>query len=235
MTDIVLHQFEISPFCDKVRRVLAFKKLPYKVCNVPMGQLGKLRKLAPTGKVPILELNGQVLHDSSDICRAIEAFAPEPALFPIDPIQHALVEIIEDWADESLYFFEMTMRFTWPHDRARWVTEILKRDNAVMRRVGRLVVPYLTRKQGMQQGIARRGEADILRELGRHLASLDALLAGRNSFLLGDVLTLADIAVVAQLECVAGSTPGHAALCQKRAVTAWMERVEALTGGPAIR
>src|SRR3546814_20211373 len=122
-----------------------------------MAELGKLKRLSPAGKVPILELDGVVLHDSSDICRALESYAPSPALFPVDPQARALVGILEDWADESLYFFEMPMRFTWPYDRQRWVSEILKSDNPVMRRLARPLVPYLTRKQGTQQGPAPQG------------------------------------------------------------------------------
>ncbi|WP_182913803.1 glutathione S-transferase family protein [Sphingobium terrigena] len=234
MPEIVLHQLEISPFCDKVRRVLAYKGLAYRVCNVPMAKLGQLRRLSPAGKVPILELDGAVLHDSSDICRALDKTAPSPPLFPEDPHARAQVDILEDWADESLYFFEMTMRFTWPYDRQRWVTQILKYDSPVMRRLARPLVPFLTRKQGVQQGLARRTEADILRELDRHLAALAQLLNGAD-YLVAGALTLADIAVVSQLECVAGSGKGLAAVGRQPAVVAWMERVESQTGGPALR
>jgi len=231
---IILHQLEISPFCDKVRRVLAYKGLDYAVRNVPMADLGGLKRLSPVGKVPILELNGRVLHDSSDICRALDLHAPNPPLFPQEPKARALIDLLEDWADESLYFFEMTMRFTWPYDRERWVSEILRYDNALMRRIARPLVPYLTRKQGTAQGLARRSEADILGELKRHARALDALLDGRQ-FLVGDNLTLADIAVVSQLGCVAGSGRGMDVLRGEPALLPWMERVEALTGGPAIR
>lgn len=234
MAGIILHQLEISPFCDKVRRVLAYKGLDYSVRNIPMAELGKLRRLSPVGKVPILELEGRVLHDSSDICRALDLHRPQPALFPQDPRARALVGLLEDWADESLYFFEMTMRFTWPHDRQRWVREILKYDNALMRRIARPLVPYLTRKQGTAQGLARRSEADILGELQRHAQALGAMLEGR-AFLVGDMLTLADIAIVSQLECVAGSGRGMDVLRGEPALLPWMERVETLTGGPAIR
>src|SRR3546814_18118542 len=82
-----------------------------------MAELGKLKRLSPAGKVPILELDGVVLHDSSDICRALESYAPSPALFPVDPQARALVDILEAWADESLYFFEMTMRYTRSEER----------------------------------------------------------------------------------------------------------------------
>lgn len=231
MARIVLHQLEISPFCDKVRRVLAFKELDFEVHDVPMAKLSSLRKLAPPGKVPILEIDGRILHDSSDICRALDALTPEPPLFPADPLERALVDILEDWADESLYFFEMTMRFTWRYDRARWVTKILEHDNPVIRRLARPMVPYLTRKQGMAQGLARRDEADILRELQRHLDAVDRLLEPRR-FLIGATLSLADIAVYCQLACVAGSTKGADAIASSSRIPGWMSLVEELTGGP---
>jgi glutathione S-transferase len=234
MPGIILHQLEISPFCDKVRRVLAWKGIAYHVRNVPMARLGALKRLSPAGKLPILELDGAVLHDSSDICRALDRHAPTPPLFPDDPRDRALVDILEDWADESLYFFEMTMRFTWPHDRARWVTEILRQDNRAARLLMRPLVPYLTRRQGMQQGLARRTEAEILSELDRHIGALAQRLDGTD-YLVAGTLTLADIAVVSQLGCVAGSGQGLAAIRRQPAVVAWMERVVARTGGPALR
>lgn len=234
MPTVTLHQLEISPFCDKVRRVLHYKGIAFKVKNVPMGKLASVKKLSPTGKVPVVEIGDDVIADSSTICHEIERRWPEKPIFPKTEKERALVNILEDWADESLYFFEMTMRFTWRHDRARWVTEILKYDNPIMKIIGRPVVPFLTGKQGSNQGIAKRSESDILTELTRHISSLDALLAD-NPFLIGKELTLADISVVSQLECIAGSTKGLAIIESSQRVSAWIERVEEQTGGPAIR
>ena len=31
---IVLHQYEVSPFCDKVRRILYVKQVPYELAEV---------------------------------------------------------------------------------------------------------------------------------------------------------------------------------------------------------
>lgn len=235
MTDIVLHQLEISPFCDKVRRVLRIKGCDYRIVNVPMARLGRLKRMSPVGKVPVLELDGRVIADSTEICLALEERFPERPLYPADPVQRALVAVLEDWADESLYFFEMTMRFTWTRDRARWVGEILKYDAPVMRRLARPLVPYLTRKQGTAQGIARMSEADILRNLGRHVAAIDRLLDANGGYLVGGAMTLADVAVLAQVECIAGSTPGLVILREKPGVMDWIQRIEAATGGPAIR
>ena len=56
MGALVLHQFEVSPFCDKVRRVLHFKHKSFETREVPPTEtLVRLRRLNPTGKVPVLE------------------------------------------------------------------------------------------------------------------------------------------------------------------------------------
>ncbi|WP_373080341.1 glutathione S-transferase family protein [Zhongshania sp.] len=235
MSNIIIHQLEISPFCDKVRRALHFKGLDYSVVNVPMGELAKLKKKSAIGKVPVLEIDGEFIADSSTICRELDRRFPDKPLLPSDPNHAALANILEDWADESLYFFEMTMRFTWTYDRARWVTEILKYDNAVMRRLARPLVPYLTRKQGTLQGLAKRSEADILTELARHITSLEAILNSNGDYLVGDSLSLADISVLAQCECIAGSSKGLPLIEQAPKLMTWMQRIEEQTGGPATR
>lgn len=234
MAKPVLHQLEISPFCDKVRRVLHVKGIDYEMANVPMAKLSSVKKLSPMGKLPVLEIDGEAIADSSDICRELEQRFPTPALLPADPTQRALVNILEDWADESLYFFEMTMRFTWTHDRPRWVAEILRYDNPIMSKLLAPVVPMLTRKAGTAQGLARRTEADILNELRRHIESLAALVSGKD-YLVGDTLSLADISVLAQVECIAGSGKGLDILQQQPDLMAWIERIESQTGGAAIR
>lgn len=230
----VLHQLEISPFCDKVRRVLHVKDIEYDIANVPMAKLSSVKKLSPIGKLPILEINGDIIADSSDICRELERRFPSPALLPTDSAQLAQVNILEDWADESLYFFEMTMRFTWTYDRERWVSEILKYDKGLMAKLLRPIVPVLTRKAGTAQGLARRSEGDILKELQRHIDALAALLAD-SDYLVGNALSLADISVLAQVECIAGSGQGLEMLQSQPAVMAWIDRIEDLTGGAAIR
>ncbi len=234
MSKITVHQLEISPFCDKVRRLLHLKELPFEVVNVPMAQLAKVKRMSPMGKLPVVEIDGEVIADSSDICRALEQRYPTPPLFPEDPVQRAQVNILEDWADESLYFFEMTMRFTWPDDRQKWVTQILKYDKPLMAKLLRPIVPMLTRKTGVAQGLARRDKADILRELQRHIDAIAALLENRD-YLVGGQISLADISVLAQLECIAGSGKGLAVIQTQPAVMQWMARVESRTGGPAIR
>ena len=79
---IRLHQFATSPFCDKIRRVLHVKGEPYEVVEVPVSETPSVRKLNPKGKLPVLEHDGRVVADSTDIAHYLEEAFPEPALVP---------------------------------------------------------------------------------------------------------------------------------------------------------
>ena len=49
--------------------------------------------------MPVLEVDGEVLVDSSRIIERLEQLAPEPALFPSDPARRAEVRLFVDWFD----------------------------------------------------------------------------------------------------------------------------------------
>ncbi len=97
-----LHQFRHSPFCLKVRMVLALKKLSYRTVEVTpgVGQL-TLFRLSGQRQVPILVDDDNVLNDSSTIIRYLDKIRPEPQLIPDSLKQAAQVHLIEDWADTT--------------------------------------------------------------------------------------------------------------------------------------
>ena len=123
---ITLYQFEISPFCDKIRRVLHWKGQPYQVREIPLAQtFTRLRKINPVGKLPCIEHEGRLIADSTDIAHYLEERFPQPPLVPSDPLERGLCHMLEDWADESLYFYEMRLRFTFPHNARRWLPALM--------------------------------------------------------------------------------------------------------------
>lgn len=81
---IALHQFEISPYCDKIRRVLHVKRQPYTVVEVPLTRAASIAKKNPARKLPLLEHDGVIVADSTDIAHYLERVFPEPALVPKD-------------------------------------------------------------------------------------------------------------------------------------------------------
>jgi glutathione S-transferase len=226
---ITLYQFEVSPFCDKIRRVLHWKKQPYEVHEVSLWQaLTQVRRLNPVGKLPCLEHDGHFVADSSDITRYLEERFPTPPLLPGDPARRALCHVLEDWADESLYFYEMRLRFGEPHNAKRWLPVLAAHDAAPMRALAPWILPRVFRAQLRQQGIGRKSAAAVLADVERHVGAVARLLDGRD-WLIGDALTLADLSVFVQLFCIRGSDEGAALIEKEPAVVRWMTRVDEMT------
>ena len=98
MAAIVLYDWGPSPFCMKVRAVLAHKGLPYT-------------------KVPALDVDGEFLVDSTDIAHELERRFPTTPILPAAARERALCHALEDWSDESLYFFGLYYHWHEPAGR----------------------------------------------------------------------------------------------------------------------
>jgi maleylpyruvate isomerase len=59
-----------------------------------------IRALSGQDLVPVMELDGEVVCDSSRIVERLERFAPEPPLYPSNPAQYATVEVFVQWFDQ---------------------------------------------------------------------------------------------------------------------------------------
>ena len=229
---IRLHQFEISPFCDKIRRVLHVKGLDYEVHEVnTLEFLRGMGKINPIGKLPCLEHDGRFVPDSTEIAHYLEERFPEPALVPEDPRERALCHVLEDWADESLYFQEMTLRFTLPHNAKRWVPELTKSDPGWFRPVAGAVLPTVVGRTAKAQGTGRKPVDMLVHDVERQVDAVADLL-GRGDWLVADALSLADIAVFAQLFCIRGADEGAKLIEARPSVAAWMARVDGATAPP---
>ncbi len=85
---LILYQFPISHFCEKIRWALDHKKLEYKLFNLlPGPHVSKTKKLTPKSTVPIL-VHDKLLHDkkviqnSSDIITYLDETFPQRPLTP---------------------------------------------------------------------------------------------------------------------------------------------------------
>ncbi|ENW93423.1 glutathione S-transferase family protein [Acinetobacter sp. NIPH 298] len=195
----VLHQWEISPFCQKVARMLRFKEIAFETVNYN-GVLGaKVPMLSKVGKVPVLDINGQRIQDSTRIARYLDETYPDlPRLYPLDPIQKAYVELWEDWADELLYFYEIHFRVSDANalNHAVAISAEGRPKHEVI-----LMKPLLKSALSFQlkmQGTGRMAKVDIEAEFIRHLERIELVL-GATGWLVSDRKTVADIAVGSQL------------------------------------
>lgn len=193
-----LHQFRHSPFCEKVRLVLAAKGLDVTLVEVMPG-LGQVEifRLSGQRQVPVLVDGAEVIADSTDIALHLEQRHPLPPLLPADPRGRAQVLLLEDWADTALA--SGCRRALWqavatnPKLRPALLPEAT--PTALRQLLGALPGGVLGAFSETVTTLLAPQEA---RQLHRNLEQLCQLVAGR-LHLVGEALSLADLAVVAQL------------------------------------
>lgn len=228
---LIIHQYRASPFSAKVRRALHYKGVSFSVVNYGIAGAGKIRKLNPTGKAPVLEHGGKLIPDSTDILRHIEQCFPDKPLLPHDPALLARAHVLEDWADESLYFYDLTMR-CWPHNYDQLAEDLLLEDGPLLRRIFRPLIGKAILKQAKAQGVGRKDPETICREVQAHFAAIDAMVAGRDWLLEGEAPTVADIAVVSMCSVLDRTEEGSAAMAALPGLMAWRERMDAISLPP---
>lgn len=225
---IVLYQSEASPFCDKVRRILHHKRRAFETREVaPHENLTRLAGLNPVGKVPVIEYRDTVVPDSSDIARYLEATFPDPSIYPDAPRDRALCHFIEDWADESLYFFELWFRFGLLANASEQARRSSRSEPPLLRRATARALPTLMRNVLRAQGLGRKAPAKVLEEFSTHVTMVEEWLRG--DWLVGGRLTVADIAVYVQLAAATDTGEGATVVGAHPRLLAWMERVNSVT------
>ena len=227
MSKIVLHQWEISPFCQKVARMLHFKGLDFETVNYN-GILGaKVPTLTKVGKVPVLDINGKRIQDSTRIARYLDEAYPDLAkLYPVHPLEKVYAELWEDWADELLYFYEIHFRINDAKALAAAV-KIASEGRPVHEAV--IMKPLLKAGLNMQlkmQGLGRMNKESIEQEFKLHLNRI-ALVLEQNNWLVGHQQSIADIAVGSQLlEIIRTNDKFGAEILSHSSIANWIDRVK---------
>ena len=202
-----LHQFRHSAFCLKVRMVLQAKGLSYRTVEVTpgVGQVAVFR-LSGQRQVPVLVDGETVLADSTAIALHLEQREVDPALVPTDPRQAAQVRLLEDWADTTL---------------AAAVRVALVQAAALDPQLRVALLPDdlpdpVRRVMGSIPGgwVSNVTELVNQNERAELLASLEQLSIAVQAapWLVGNAMSLADLAVAAQLSLLRFPASSGAAL-----------------------
>lgn len=163
-----------SSFSPYVRKVLAFaaeKGVALQVQAVGIGdQNEEFRRASPFGKMPALVDGDFAIADSSAIVHYLEAKHPDPQLIPTEPKERARTIWFEEMADTVMMGCLQKMFFN------------------------RVVAPVFLKREGNEE-IANKAECE---ELPAILDYLERTVPGEG-YLVGDGLTLADLAVASPL------------------------------------
>jgi len=220
----VLHQWKISPFCGKVRRILDEKGIPYQTKNYNGMLVPFAATLSGVGKLPVLDIKGERVTDSHTIAVYLEQHYPDSKkLIPVDDQQKALMTIYEDWADSSLYWYNFYFR--------------LKYDDAWEKAVDyfsegrpfyeKMIVKVAGRRQYMKQlngqGLGRYPKPQVEANFIMLVEQLNMTLS-KKDWLVGDTQSLADIAVASQLHEVIRTSHMVNALTALPFLNDWLKR-----------
>ena len=129
MTERLLYQFTLSPYCIKVRRALEYKGIPFRTVEVNPFARREVTRLSGQQRVPVLVERGEagsqavVTADSTAIAERLERLQPEPRLYPADPAARARVALLEDWSDERFATDLIAFKIFTPGNARRMVEQ----------------------------------------------------------------------------------------------------------------
>ena len=218
---ILYYDWPHSPFCMKVRAILDYKGVEFR--SVPALQnVATIRRKGGLGKVPALDINGELIVDSTDIAYALDARFPDPPLLPDDPRQRGLAHALEDWADESLYFIGLYYRWYEAQGR-KPIAGVFRQASPLLGAIAYRFYLRLVLDQVRKQGTLRKSPEHVRRDLERHLDAIEAMLAP-GPYLLGDKPYLCDFALWGQLNYIDRTPVGGEAIKGRAAIGAFLGR-----------
>jgi glutathione S-transferase len=102
MTIPILWHLDISHFNEKARWALDYKRIPHERRSVfPGTQLVRARMLrGGTSTLPVIDIDGKRIGDSTKIIEELERRWPDPPLYPADPDERRRALELEDFFDE---------------------------------------------------------------------------------------------------------------------------------------
>jgi glutathione S-transferase len=216
----------VSPFVVKLLAAADYKGFAY--THTEQVSIRELAKLNPeTGKVPVVRFDDETVYDSTLILRRFDQVQPTPPLFSEDPAVAAQQRMLEDWSDESFYWYNQALRWC-PANEARTIAQNSRFVPSVVRPFAKPLLRRLVGRQPKAQGLGRLPYEVLIAEMGERLDDL-VLLLGNNAFFYSDRPSAADFAIygVFSTGLMEDVTPDFAELVSQRPSMAdWYKRVE---------
>jgi glutathione S-transferase len=223
-----LYHNNISVCAQKVRLVLAEKKLPWVNHHLDLKRGEHLRPeflaINPKGLVPVLVHDRNVIVESSLICEYLDDVFPEPPLKPTSALARARMRLWSKAVDEGLHVACGTISFV-----AAFATQLndgLTEAQIETRLAG---IPDAARRERQRQlirlGIKAPFVKDALKLHDKLIGEMEAALQN-GPWLMGDDFSLADVMMAPYIERLDRLTLSGLWVPERPAVGEWFRRLK---------
>src|ERR1019366_5392029 len=223
MPDLILHHYPVSPFAEKIRLVLGYKKLAWKSVIIP-SIMPKPDLVALTGgyrRTPVLQIGADIYCDTALICDVLEHRQPAPSLHPQGG--NGGGRILAQWADSTLFAAAMAYSFS-PKGAAFFfqgqppeVAKAFAEDRAKMR-----------------GGASRMHPGDATSAYKSYLRRI-ASMVDEQPYVMGQQPSLADFSCYHALWFTQRIPPLAGILDATPSLSAWMGRMAAIGHGSMLQ
>ena len=215
MSQIILHHYPTSPFAEKIRLILGYKKLAWHSVIIPM-IMPKPDLTCLTGghrRTPILQIGADIYCDTSLIAEVLEALQPSPTLYP-SPVNGAS-RIVAQWADTLVFPAAMAYNFQ-PAGVA----------NVFAGAPEEAIKAFVADRTAMRGGAPRMSLAEASSTYKSYLRRLSDMLT-EHPYLMGDVPSIADFSAYHPLWFTLERTPSLAGILDATPLLKdWMSRMK---------
>ena len=200
MTATLWH-IELSHYNEKARWALDFKGIPH-TRRKPLPGMHRAVALARTrgsnDRLPVLRLDGRrAIGDSTAIIAALEAYQPEPPLYPESSVERERALALEDFFDRQLGPHLRT--YGWFHlvkDMDSALDDLLANHPAWHRRLMKAGAPIVRQTIRFDYGATEAGADKALQKIRAAMDRVESEL-GPSGYLVGDRFSVADLTAAA--------------------------------------
>ena len=111
MSELILHHYDTSPFSEKIKKILAYKRVPWHAVEQPT-IMPKPQLVPLTGgyrRIPVLQIGADIYCDTQLIARTIEARHPQPSIYPAGA--EGTCHVWNLWADRMFFWTTTSILF----------------------------------------------------------------------------------------------------------------------------
>ena len=212
--EIIFHQYAMSPFSEKIRKIFALKNIAYRNVDQPMW-MPKPHLTPLTGgyrRIPVMQIGADVYCDTALIARKLERLFPKPSLYP--DANETAVEAVAAWADRQLFLITVPIVFG-------TLADVLPKE---------LIEDRKRMRPDLDIAQLRAAAPSLRAALAVWCARLDRALESRKH-LMSAGFSLADAAVYHCLWFVRNDPATAAALARHPRLGDWLARLDAMGSG----